>query len=263
MRCPANGMARSSSRPGVLSAPGVRVLVAVALTVAVTGYFVGLRESRQTSVAPRLLPSQEPSSGDKSDQKVVDAVAYADLAFKKLGPNRDWHVPLDQLAQPSTAAAPKEAPTPAQRAQCLAERGARRAFEGAPPVIPHPIASQGTAVCLACHEKGLVIGSKVASKMSHPPYALCTQCHVEMGPGGLKDAAPAQTVPADRAFAGAPPALPHAMWMRENCLNCHGPTGHAGLRTTHPERLVCVQCHAASAPLDAVPRTAPPPKETP
>ena len=46
-----------------------------------------------------------------------------------------------------------------------------------------------------------------------------------------------------RAFAGAPPTIPHTLWLRGNCLACHGAFGFAELQTSHPERANCVQCH--------------------
>jgi hypothetical protein len=48
---------------------------------------------------------------------------------------------------------------------------------------------------------------------------------------------------------GSPPPIPHALQMRENCRACHaGPGAVSGLRTTHPERVTCRQCHGLAAP---------------
>jgi cytochrome c-type protein NapB len=56
-----------------------------------------------------------------------------------------------------------------------------------------------------------------------------------------------------RAYTGAPPEIPHSTWMRETCLACHGGTGAEGLRTRHPQRQSCTQCHAPSAGLNQGP----------
>jgi cytochrome c-type protein NapB len=41
-----------------------------------------------------------------------------------------------------------------------------------------------------------------------------------------------------------PPPIPHDLQFRENCLTCHaGPAAVAELRTRHPERANCRQCH--------------------
>ena len=53
-----------------------------------------------------------------------------------------------------------------------------------------------------------------------------------------------------RAWAGAPPTIPHTTWMREDCKSCHGERGLLGLRTSHPERQNCRQCHGLSAVLE-------------
>jgi len=236
------------------SSNGIGVLVAIILTAAVTGYFVGMRESRQSSIAPRLLPPATKRVETNASDNVVAAAKYADLPWKKLGPNRDWSVDLTKLVQPTSLASPKMPPSAIEREQVVTQRRDRRAFDGAPPVIPHPTMPTGTLPCMACHENGLVIGKKIATKMSHPLYSNCTQCHVEAEPGGLGEFAAIKAL-SDRAFAGAPPAMPHPVWMRENCLSCHGPTGQAGLRTTHPERINCLQCHLATATQDALPRS--------
>ncbi|HMO36955.1 MAG TPA: hypothetical protein PKA06_13015, partial [Gemmatales bacterium] len=34
--------------------------------------------------------------------------------------------------------------------------------------------------CMACHGEGLKVQDRVATKMSHPFYTNCTQCHVEL-----------------------------------------------------------------------------------
>jgi cytochrome c-type protein NapB len=115
----------------------------------------------------------------------------------------------------------------------------------------------GNAVCLSCHEKGLYVGTRQAAKMSHPVYANCTQCHVDgyargadsfFGDNDFRGLAAA--VHGERAFAGAPPVIPHSVWMRGDCLSCHGSTGPPALRTTHPERQNCFQCHLPSSSLD-------------
>lgn len=235
------------------SSNGIWVLVAIILTVAVTGYFVGMRESRQSSIAPRLLPPATNRVETNASNNAVPALKYAELPWRKFGPNRDWSVDLTKLVQPTSPDPPKMPPSAIEREQAVTQRHDRRAFDGAPPVIPHPIAPLGTSVCMACHENGLVVGKKVATKMSHPLYANCTQCHVEAEPGGLSDIMAFKAL-TERAFAGAPAPMPHPVWMRENCLSCHGPTGQAGLRTTHPERINCLQCHAATAMQDALPR---------
>ena len=51
-------------------------------------------------------------------------------------------------------------------------------------------------------------------------------------------------VAGDRATPGAPPRIPHRVLMRENCVACHdGPGAREEVRTTHPERWRCRQCH--------------------
>lgn len=147
----------------------------------------------------------------------------------------------------------------AARAASMDRRAALRAFEGAPPVIPHSILDMNVQTCRACHAEGLVTGDKVARMVSHTYLPNCTQCHVE-AEGFLLDPS---AIPANgfdgwrsaglggtRAAAGAPPVVPHTFFMRTNCVSCHGEFGYDGWRPDHLSRSSCAQCHAPAAQLD-------------
>jgi cytochrome c-type protein NapB len=133
-------------------------------------------------------------------------------------------------------------------------RALRRAYDGAPPVVPH--ADLGAA-CLGCHgDRGIAVpdlgfappnphgGSDVPGALSR-----CVQCHVFRRTEGLFRESGFEGLPQDlrrgpRMYPGAPPVIPHGVFMRENCLACHdGPAARESIRTSHPERTRCVQCH--------------------
>ncbi len=147
----------------------------------------------------------------------------------------------------------------AARSRTLADRAANRAYDGAPPVMPHSRSFVRTRTCLDCHADGIRLGNRFGGPLSHPHLVQCVQCHVESRnldiPPGV---APAPNLfegassprGAVRPWAGAPPVLPHATLLRTDCLSCHGPAGSPGLRTDHPQRTNCVQCHAVAASLD-------------
>lgn len=144
------------------------------------------------------------------------------------------------------------------RVRSMEHRASLRAYEGAPPVIPHAIADLKVQTCRACHAQGLQAGDKVARMASHTYLVNCTQCHVEaagaMGAGGE----PANSFVGfrtsgyggTRAWAGAPPVVPHTTFMRTNCVSCHGEHGYDGWRPDHLSRTNCVQCHAPAAEFD-------------
>lgn len=131
---------------------------------------------------------------------------------------------------------------------------ALRAYPGAPPYVPHPIAdatSYGDRTCLSCHAQGgwAPDFEAYAPVTPHPELASCLMCHVPMASGRPTVAAagwhPMEPPPIRRvALPGGPPPVPHGLQMRENCLACHaGPAAVAEIRTTHPERVNCRQCH--------------------
>jgi nitrate reductase cytochrome c-type subunit len=146
-------------------------------------------------------------------------------------------------------------------AESLAARAATRAYEGAPPVIPHSADfAGGRQTCLDCHGEGMTIGTRVARTMGHHPMAMCTQCHVESEQRAFAPATPpanafdgrGRSGAGERASVGAPPVIPHGMLLRQSCLGCHGEFGWPGLRTSHAGRVQCTQCHvpaASSTPL--------------
>jgi len=157
-----------------------------------------------------------------------------------------------------------------------------RAYEGAPPRIPHALSAEEfrTGVCRTCHERGgySLRFAAYVPVTPHPELGMCLQCHVGddavMGTasaaadpnarcplchgatGGAPIPAAAATWPTSvwptlsRPRAGEPPPpIPHDLQLRGNCLACHdGPAAVAGLRTTHPERANCRQCHLVADP---------------
>jgi len=146
------------------------------------------------------------------------------------------------------------APAPQPQATPAAARAERRAYEGAPPVIPHRHFSRD---CGSCHDSGGVavpdVGVAPASPHSETrgigAGARCGQCHVERTTGGEFRVShfegrrpPLRHRPA--ASPGAPPVIPHPVFMRESCAACHvGPAARPEIRTTHAERKRCRQCH--------------------
>jgi hypothetical protein len=135
-----------------------------------------------------------------------------------------------------------------------AVRAERRAYDGAPPTVPH---ENFGAACTACHDgRGQsVSGVGFAPASPHDNTAKvggtvrCRQCHVFVTTDGLfvdseYEGIPQDLSAGDRATAGAPPRIPHRILMRENCVACHdGPGAREEARTTHPERTRCRQCH--------------------
>ncbi|MFN7135301.1 MAG: multiheme c-type cytochrome, partial [Myxococcales bacterium] len=138
----------------------------------------------------------------------------------------------------------------------LASRAGRRAYDGAPPTIPHRVDQMAVPECVACHARGVEVAGKLAPAISHDVYASCTQCHVvDRDPRGLGGGPPpangfagtASPGAGRRAWPGAPPQIPHAVHMRTRCESCHGPAGPNPIRSSHPERQSCQQCHVGQA----------------
>ncbi|NNE43988.1 MAG: diheme cytochrome c precursor [Gemmatimonadetes bacterium] len=233
---------------------GTQIGLVAVMAVAGIGFVVGIDDGvprADIRYAERAPGTAEGGAG------VRPATSYLDLRNQRPGANAGFRTSLEDLA---AAAEPPDVPEgDLARRRALAQREERRAFNGAPPVIPHEADPVGSDACLSCHESSVRLADESAGGLPHPYYTNCQQCHVAESPllepvvlaassfEGL--AAPDG---GDRAWEGAPPTIPHSTWMRGNCLSCHGPNGQVGIRTSHPERVNCLQCHAPSAELDQV-----------
>lgn len=242
-------------RPVKTTPRALQILFAVVLTLSFVGFAVG---TRATDPVPES-PVHEPPARQAN---VPDARSYAEL--REAPPNIAVTWPQAEARLAAQASAQER-----DRDAMRAERDLRRAYDGAPPTVPHPVAQRDVGSCLSCHQQGLSVGGKTASAMSHDFKSQCLQCHAQEGGTGaagdvlLADALAGQGTYGRNVFAGyrgpttgerawniAPPEIPHRTFMRENCLSCHAEGGSAPLRTTHPERASCQQCHAPSAALD-------------
>lgn len=141
----------------------------------------------------------------------------------------------------------------------FAVRAQRRAFDGAPPVVPH----QPFGVdCVTCHTPTGKVIPTIGVAPANPHHAVaragalenCRQCHLfsqtaKVFVANRFQGRSQKRHAAERAHPLAPPVMPHSLSMRTNCLACHsGPAARPEILCTHSERTNCVQCHLAIDP---------------
>jgi len=236
----------------------------VVISFAVVGYFTGLQAPMNPSLSGAGAHTAESPAEHAShlpepsaDGQVIPATHYANMPRAIHQRTEHWRSDLkdlkstvDPLAEVTIA--------PGDKQLALEQREKNRAFNGAPPTVPHPIDQRSDQSCVVCHSQGARSDSLRIPRMSHQFLANCTQCHVESNPTHMPAelfrentfvglAAPQE---GPRAFTGAPPIIPHSTWMRTDCMSCHGYAGLQGIRTTHPWRQNCQQCHAPSATMN-------------
>lgn len=270
-----------STAPPRLTSRSTAVLLAAIIGLAVVGFFVGINagvprddysetgaHSIDALAGYDVFAEHSPDATGPSD--AIPAANYAEMRraesnvrIRPMPSLERMHADAEfqrciSCHNPHTAAI---RPNQKDKQLSLETRASRRAFNGAPPVIPHAIERTNDAACYACHGEGTQIEGRVANRMSHGPLANCLQCHAAPPPQPFAQldevvaentfvglAAPRS---GERAFDGAPPVIPHSTWMRERCLSCHGGvTGWPGLEVTHRWRTNCIQCHATSATLE-------------
>ncbi len=189
----------------------------------------------------------------QSSELSVPQFSIAEQDAPPLGEDNSSSIATNSIATNSSAEI-----SIAEKRFALSMRQKNRAFNGAPPTIPHPITELSAESCVACHLNGSFSTTLRIPKMSHTLLSNCTQCHVGTAspdmPNAMAIANHFVGLPAPesgpRAFLGAPPQIPHATFMRTDCLSCHGDTSYRGLRTTHPWRQNCQQCHTPSSALE-------------
>lgn len=150
------------------------------------------------------------------------------------------------------AVAPSSVPARTARPRTLASTRALRAYPGAPPRIPHELTNEEflTTACSNCHARGGFAErfGAYTPLTPHPEYENCLQCHVSAMTTatfvGSEWRSATWPEIGRSAMDGSPLWIPHDLQMRSNCLACHGgPGAVAEVRTTHPERANCRQCH--------------------
>jgi cytochrome c-type protein NapB len=229
----------------------------VVTSVAVAGYFTGLQAPMKITAADSDSGTvkQTTNSRHTPEEGVILATHYSEMtATRRTDRSGTQLSTLKSTMEPLA----EMRISPEEKLVALEQRARNRAYNGAPPTVPHAIDHQSDASCVACHQTGAVTASLRIPRMSHAFLANCTQCHVESQPRHLPATVfrenlfaglPAPTA-GPRAFPGAPPQIPHTTWMRSDCMSCHGYEGRQGIRTTHPWRSNCLQCHTPSAAME-------------
>lgn len=147
---------------------------------------------------------------------------------------RDCHTPAAATPQPAAGGAPAVPHTLVGRENCVECHipAAGGTAPGQPPVIPHTLV--GRDDCVACHETGVAGAPVFPTDHAGRTSDMCQACHHPTS----GEAAPAPA---------GPPAIPHTLDGRDDCVACHEkgvggapafPADHAG-RTSD----MCQGCH--------------------
>ena len=244
-----------------MDTPVLRVFLAVVIGVALIGFLRATSDDPGESAPWRQFPAAA------STTAAAPARSYTELRTSARGEGSGWEADLAELRAAGPGRLDPVDLSGADKAEDLAERASRRAYDGAPPRIPHRIRQDSAPECLTCHGEGVRIAGRLATPVSHKLGVSCTQCHVvEESPIPGGEGVPEDPRVVKNSFVGlvsptagprastiAPPQIPHRTWMREECDSCHGVNGRDALRAGHPWRESCEQCHTAALPLQVSP----------
>jgi cytochrome c-type protein NapB len=254
-RAPSGG--RRLKRNGGLSAKLlVSALVVAAIVTAGKATWVATRrlEARRPPAEFKPVPILEPPDEPISSEASVFRTSPATLAIwdfraaRRPAKPRTMHLYRTRRAYPG---APPQIPhgltglefRAGSCTTCHQRGGYSPRFGAYVPVTPHP----EMGPCLQCHVG--VDGITGVTLPTQDPNTVCRQCHDPNAPKANPPAEWATTVwPQLRPVVTGqlPPVIPHDLALRGNCLACHaGPAAVQEIRTTHPERTNCRQCHVA------------------
>lgn len=238
------------------------------------------------------MPGEATEEHGEAEELAEAAVSYAEMRRTPRGKSSGLEQDLEPMRKAS--ADDKVFFEGAATNIDLIRRAKLRAFEGAPPVIPHSIRQDYVPECLACHGARLVFRERPARPICHDEHTNCTSCHVQRA-GGPRVAEAAEVDPraVPNSFVGLlkqiggttaatePPQIPHRTAFRERCAACHGedgpgaghhPVNFALERELPPSfvlsltgRLTCRTCHEPSPRIPAMEAAsaASPPSGTP
>jgi nitrate reductase (cytochrome), electron transfer subunit len=267
---------RPAGGSGTGGAMALSLVLGGAVLITTAALFVGFYTGSAGRQAERLgrLVSERFAYGEAApDTDVLAGPGFARLPDEALMfRTRPGSFAVDAQASRRSSAHPRT----------LAKFRARRAYPGAPPAVPHGLTPEEfrTGTCNTCHERGgySTRFHAYTPVTPHPEMGACLQCHVSDAglvglpfPGRDPDAACSQChtpmtlartgpqldwrpaewpQPRRAALTGSPPPIPHDLQLRGDCLACHmGPSAVAEIRTSHPERADCRQCHVLAAPV--------------
>ena len=240
------------------------VLLIIVGIASVSGFFMGMRQSNNDEAWQSSW--QAAADASVEEQAVYpEAPLYKDIPTTKWKANKEWRNELANLPRQKMNLVSQKPLDTAERVLVLKGRSARRAYDGAPPMIPHAINYRDVESCTVCHaqDSNIMIAGRRSPAMSHPFMSNCTQCHApseglamlqHSGTVGLvvdnQFIGATHSGSGSRAYPGAPPTIPHRVSMRQNCMSCHGPGMPDAVTTSHPMRSNCLQCHAQDSSYD-------------
>jgi nitrate reductase (cytochrome), electron transfer subunit len=239
--------------------------------------WIGSATAAMAAVIAVAAPGIVAVGGGPGEGRPGSEGVWADGALTGAGAPIRAEAGVFRLQPGDLAASPDAERRPEAHPRTMGMFRALRAYPGAPPRIPHGLTTEEfrDGRCNVCHERGGYVArfAAYAPVTPHPELHGCLQCHVaddalvglafpDKGVPGqvcfqchVMDAPPARFAALDwpepdwprlhsPALVGGPPPIPHGSELRENCLACHmGAGAIEEIRTRHPERANCRQCH--------------------
>lgn len=225
---------------------------------------------------PQGPASEEGEEAANEGLDALDAVTYSEMRLTPRGVSSGLERDLEPMREESASDKIFFEGSPLNID--LARRARLRAFEGAPPVIPHFVEQNSAPECLACHGARLQFRGRAARPICHDEHTNCTACHVmSSGPAPSRGDLGPDPRAVGNSFVGMrhqvqgavvtlePPRIAHRTAMRERCAACHGQNGPGAghhpvdfeLKREVPKsftlsadgRLTCRTCHQASEQL--------------
>lgn len=131
------------------------VFLVCVICCAVLGYFVGLNDGvpkvenlRSTGLRPDSSIPRTSETAVPDDSKLHAAITYTEIPYAVMGPTQGFRSVAKTLpSQANYDLFAEITLSPTDKEASSRQRASRRAYNGAPPIIPHAIQNTNDAAC--------------------------------------------------------------------------------------------------------------------
>ena len=94
-----------------------------------------------------------PAADTTACEEYPEAPLYKNIPTTKWKANKNWVNSLENLPRETMNRSPRKALSAEEQELVMLGRSDRRAYDGAPPTIPHAINYRDVESCIACHSQ--------------------------------------------------------------------------------------------------------------
>jgi hypothetical protein len=123
------------------------ILGSLGCGLGLVGFLVGMYDQPSSS---KSRDFEKSTVHELEQSQLAPAPSYKQIDSQRHGVNNGWRSEFSKLVQNNPGLFDRVVRTPEMKSEALNDRLRTRAFDGAPPAIPHPVDQRTAESCLAC-----------------------------------------------------------------------------------------------------------------